>query len=33
MRKIKEILFSENGMKVVNTLLFWDAPPFELPRL
>ena len=22
MRKIKEILFSENGMKVVNTLLF-----------
>lgn len=23
MRKIKEILFSENGMKVVNTLFFW----------
>lgn len=22
MRKIKEILFSENGMKVVNTLFF-----------
>ena len=23
MRKIKELIFSENGMKAVNTLFFW----------